>query len=317
MPKDIPVPDEFNDRKNYENERRLLLLENKRFDLGTEVTGTLGTANGGTGADLSGAADYSLFYIENGVFVPLGPGTDGQVLTTSGTLSAPAWEAGGQAQIFTMDGSYAVPAGVRSVNISGCGGGGGGAGGGNVGNPEGGGGGGAGQCAFKHPWPTTPGNIVNVLVGAPGSGGVGYSDGNDGGMTVFGTFQLSGGNHGNASSSSVGLGGAAIALPTHSYDGDDAVGATLGIGGTIGLDQDFMVLTGKGGDTPASGGSGAAGGGGGGTPYGPGGSGGASAAGEDACSSCFGAGGGGGSSISFDGGDGAQGIIIIEPNQEG
>ena len=210
--------------------------------------------------------------------------------------------------LYTSNDTFNVPSDVSIVFLTGCGGGGGGGGGGNAGNPEGGGGGGAGQCAIKHPWHVTPSDSISVTIGSGGSGGVSNNNGSDGGTTTFGTFSLDGGNMGETSIDNSGTGGAAIALPSRDYDGTASFGVTIGVGGNIGLDADYVVLTGAGGTSPTSA---SAGSGGGATPFGPGGDG-SNTTGEDACATCYGSGGGGGSSPSMNGGDGAQGVLIVE-----
>src|SRR6185437_1301697 len=78
---------------------------------------------------------------------------------------------------FSTSGTLTVPLGVTVMSLSGCAGGGGGGSGGPgsiSGTPSwagGGGGGGAGQYIIKAFFPVTPGGIININIGAGGTGG--------------------------------------------------------------------------------------------------------------------------------------------------
>jgi hypothetical protein len=102
-------------------------------------------------------------------------GTDGQVLTSTGASSAPAWEdaGGGGFSNFAVltsgsGASWSVPAGVKSVKVICIGGGGGG--GKSEDGSEAGGGGGAGGTVI-HYFDTSGGGTATYTVGGGGAGG--------------------------------------------------------------------------------------------------------------------------------------------------
>ncbi|UZJ58543.1 hypothetical protein OKW98_18370 [Pseudomonas sp. KU26590] len=115
-------------------------------------------------------------------------------------------------QKFTSNSSFTVPAGVTLIWASGC------AAGGGAGSTlntnassylTGGSGGGAGQSVIRQPINVTPGQIIQVVIGAPGAGGT--AAGNNataGGATQLGTsgslLNLIGGSPGT-----IGVGGTA------------------------------------------------------------------------------------------------------------
>ena len=112
---------------------------------------------------------------------------------------------------FTADTDWAVPAGVTSVTISGIGGGGGGSGASLCYRPTAGGGGGSGYFVLDQAVAVTPGQVLQVRIGA--GGGPGYSDwggaqpdreggrGAPGGMSyVAGIIGFSGGHGSNRGS---------------------------------------------------------------------------------------------------------------------
>ncbi len=66
-------------------------LSKGSIDLNADVSGMLSLDNGGTGASLSAAPDYSIFYKSGSGLVQLSPGTSGQILQTGGASSAPSW----------------------------------------------------------------------------------------------------------------------------------------------------------------------------------------------------------------------------------
>jgi hypothetical protein len=195
-------------------------------------------------------------------------------------------------KVFTADGTFSVPQGVRVVFITQIGGGGGGAAalGGN-----GSGGGGAGTYCASHPYGVTPLSSINIVIGAGGSGGAGTggASGSAGGTTTFDTagtgLSCGGGNGGQQ-----GSGGSRGSIPAG--QNRDGSGGVAGTG--KGVIPEFFSLMGSGG-SPASG----LGGGGGGSQFGGGGTGGTNA-------TAFGAGGGGGNG-GQPGGNGADGICIV------
>jgi hypothetical protein len=169
-------------------------------------------------------------------------------------------------QTFTSSGSFTVPAGITSVNYSGCGGGGGGgSGGANSGtNLGGGGGGGAGTNSGSES--VTPGASLSVTIGNGGNGGAGINGsgpgnaGNSGTSTSFNGNIVSSGGGGGGGSNFSGFSGGSFGSGA---GGNGGVGVTgSGAGGTAGGNG------GNGGGASTNGASGAgygAGGGGGGS----------------------------------------------------
>jgi hypothetical protein len=205
----------------------------------------------------------------------------------------------------TTSGSFTVPDGVTTLYVSGCGGGGGGGGSQTSINATvaGSGGGSGGGFIEKFAMNVTPGQVINAIVGAGGSGGAaGGGTGFAGGTSSFGVVSLQGGYPGQVGSSS----------QTSASGGAPGLGGSAGSGGGHGS---------WGGDSQAGEGGGAYGGSGGHSPFGAAGGqvrgninpiAGLSAAG-------YGAGGGGagganvnGAHTGAKGGDGAPGLLIIE-----
>lgn len=207
----------------------------------------------------------------------------------------------------TTSGNFTVPAGVTTLYLSGCAGGGGGGGGGGssavvVGG--GGSGGGAGQSVIKIPVTVTPGQTINVTIGAGGAGGTAGSSGGsnggpgvNGGNTVFGSLlTLLGGGGGSAGQTGASNGAGGIGTtgyPIGSSGSDSVVNCGGGDGGSGGTSP-YGGGGGKGrsgrpngGPGFNAGGNGGGGGGGGGTyQYGPG--------------------------LAGAGGNGTSGILIVE-----
>lgn len=108
-------------------------------------------------------------------------GANNQVLMTNGS-GATVWaDLSGYKNIvsYTQTDNWTVPAGVTSVVVEMWGGGGGGASGG---------GGGGGTYVITGPQTVTPGNAVNIVVGAGGAGAVG--EGGNGGAGGFSQVSL-------------------------------------------------------------------------------------------------------------------------------
>ena len=189
-------------------------------------------------------------------------------------------------QMFTLAGTFVVPAGVTAVRVTliGGGGGGGGTGSTNTGGGSGGGGGGSQRLVTG----LTPGGTVAVIVGAAGAGST--ATGGTGGTSSFGGYlQATGGVGGLA------FGGA----PAGGYPGVGS-GGDLNLYGSYGSDGTSGVVgySGPGGSAPFLGGSGGRGGSGGGV----------AAVG-------YGGGGGGGYTLSaatVSGGAGAPGLVLVE-----
>ena len=218
----------------------------------------------------------------------------------------------GQSQTFTSSGTFIVPVGVNTVTVEAWGGGGAGGGvNGGIFTTRVGGGGAGGTYTKAINVSVNPGQVINVSVGAGGTG-VNQGNGNNGGTTIFAS---------SVPVSAVGGGGGKVG------DGNDATGA----GGALATGITFNG--GKGADAIAS----ASGGGGGGAGNtgsgssasgvtgGAGGSGGGGAGangrtntgdGNDA-SALSGGGSGGRSTSSADrtGGDGFRGQVVVSYTQ--
>lgn len=89
---------------------------------------------------------------------------------------------------FTTSGTFTVPAGVFNVTMIGGGGGGGGGGGSN--SPDAGGQGGCGVNPSTFTIQVTPGEVLNVTIGAGGSGGAFSVDGTNGSPTTISRTSL-------------------------------------------------------------------------------------------------------------------------------
>jgi hypothetical protein len=161
-------------------------------------------------------------------------------------------------QPFTSSGSFTVPPGVTTIYRSACGGGAGGGGGGStVGNTAyygggGGCGGGAGQSVVDSPLAVTPGQVINITVGAGGQGSPSVgTNGTAGSATVIGTLTLSGGTAGGAGQANVGTTGSTIGAAGGSPQG------TLSFPlGQCGGDGQLAGLGGCGASSPFGGGGG-------------------------------------------------------------
>ena len=151
-----------------------------------------------------------------GAALPIAHATKTQHAVTLGQLQG---ELRGN-RTFTTAGSFTVPANVTTLYISGCAGGGGGGGG--AGNKtEGaagscGGGGGAGEFLEDEPVAVTPGQVIQIVIGAEGSGGgAGAPDGksatpgSDGGDTILGSLMTLSGGKGGEEGKNPGVSGAA------------------------------------------------------------------------------------------------------------
>lgn len=195
-----------------------------------------------------------------------------------------------------------VPADVFSMDVVAVGGGGGGGGGQSEAfssdGDGGGGGGGGGGCGYTTGIAVTPGELIQVVVGGPGTGGEHLESGTAGGdsiITRFSTSEVLARGNGGGSGADTGL-----SRPERRG----------GPGGTF---------TGEFGGNGGAGASGSAfqeyGGGGGGVggPYGDGGAGG-DAVGGNGFTSAGGGGGGGGSSNSGTDGGGAGGGLPFPQN---
>lgn len=140
---------------------------------------------------------------------------------------------------FTTSGSFTVPAGVTSLQVSGCAGGGGGGGGAGSSSPfagGGGGGGGAGESVIKEVVTVTPGQVIEVVIGNGGNRGLGNvssaGTGTAGGTTRFGDFiTLAGGRAGVGGRGDSGSGGAGGA-PGGQWGGDAQESGKGGNGGS-------------------------------------------------------------------------------------
>lgn len=203
-------------------------------------------------------------------------------------------------QIFTVSGTFTVPAGVTSaetVVIAG-GGGGGASGNASAGGLAGnmGAGGGAGGYAYERVFGLTPGAGIAVTVGAGGTA-PSAATGGAGGSSSFGSFSSATGGGGGAWGENTlgagGTGGTGTGGDLNIQGGDGGFGGTNTSGGSNATQSDILRIYGRGGvaaggfSIPSVGGTGGAGRG-----YGTGGTGAS-----------------GGSGLA--GGVGAPGIVIV------
>ncbi|AAQ58018.2 probable bacteriophge tail fiber protein [Chromobacterium violaceum ATCC 12472] len=210
---------------------------------------------------------------------------------------------------FTSNGQFTVPDGVTRIYVSGCGGGGGGGGSGasSASVMAAGGGGGAGNNVMRQDYPVRPGQVLNIVIGGGGSGGLGGPkngatgsagiSGTNGGTTAIAEIGLSlaGGNGGGAGNTNgIWANGAS--------PGNGGPGMAPGTIGWSGPTTNMCYPGGLGGNSPF---------GGGGSTVGWYWAGGVSQTGAG-----FGSGGGGGFAGSDGGGiagaNGAPGVIFIE-----
>jgi hypothetical protein len=221
---------------------------------------------------------------------------------------------------FRESGTFFVPEGVTAVDVFLVGGGGGGSGG----NQQYmGAGGGGGYTATYLDIPTTPGEKINITVGAGGAGGS-YGAGGDGGYSEFknSSYRAAGGKGGKSGSnysdykggdggSGGGSGGNVFINPfAGGSDGGNGQGNYPGIGqGTTTREfgeADALLYAGGGGGAsikPEGGGPGGDGGGGNGGHYSNGQPGQPNTGG--------GGGGGGGQTAGNYGGNGGSGIVVV------
>jgi len=213
------------------------------------------------------------------------------ITVTLGVLSASVGAI--HKQVFTSSGTFTIPSGITTsttfnwtivgAGASGCAGN----------NTDGGGGGGAGGAAKRLVSGYTAGNTITVTVGSGGTGIAG-TNGNTGG------------------SSSISSGTQTISTVTASGGGTGTFSQGAGgAGGTTSGGDADSVSGGSGGSGFSSGDSGSTGGG---TIFGSGGVGGYVAGGGSGYpGTTYGSGGGGGDrSAAFAGGNGANGIVIVE-----
>jgi hypothetical protein len=140
-----------------------------QLNVGTNATGTLPVANGGTGATTL-TANNVLLGNGTSALQAVAPSTNGNVLTSNGTTwvsSAPGGGGftGARGQVFTSSGTFTIPTGVTAIKATIVGGGGNGASVSNNGNVQASGGGGGGGVAYKWLTGLTSGNTISVTVG--------------------------------------------------------------------------------------------------------------------------------------------------------
>tara|TARA_R110000868_G_scaffold121883_1_gene323324 strand:- start:1911 stop:3530 length:1620 start_codon:yes stop_codon:yes gene_type:complete len=154
-------------------------------------------AGGGTGATSFADVNSVLLTGATGTSAlgSLTSGTSGYVLTSQGPGVAPTWLANSAGalsiniQTFTSSGTYTPTAGMVYCIVECVGGGGGGAGANSTSEPPlAVGGGGAGGDYSRSVFSASAiGASKAVVIGAGGAGGVGYTFGNAGGATTFGS----------------------------------------------------------------------------------------------------------------------------------
>ncbi|NHQ84365.1 hypothetical protein HA051_22615 [Chromobacterium vaccinii] len=210
---------------------------------------------------------------------------------------------------FTSNGQFTVPDGVTRIYVSGCGGGGGGGGSGasSASVMAAGGGGGAGNNVMRQDYPVRPGQVLNIVIGGGGSGGLG---GPKNGAT--GSAGISGTNGGTTAIAEIGL-----SLAGGNGGGPGNTNGAWGNGANPGLGGAGMATGSMGWSGPTSNMC-YPGGLGGNSPFGGGGStvGWYWAGGVSQTGAGFGSGGGGGFAGNDGGGiagaNGAPGVIFIE-----
>ena len=263
--------------------------------LTTEVSGTLPVGSGGTGATTL-AANNVLLGNGTSVLQAVAPGTTGNVLTSNGTTWASTAPAGGgfsNMVVFTSSGTWPIPAGVTKAKVTVVAGGGGGSAGNGT---EGGNGGCAGGAAIKIY--SLVGSTASITVGAAGSGGTSLGAvGGNGGTSSFV-------NNGVSCTASGGGGGAGPGTLPSANGG-------IGTGGDI----NFQGGWGGQGGVPVAA-YGAYGAMGGSSIFGANGSSRIGSGSTVRQNANYGGGGGGGPKNTnagfFNGGDGGNGIAIIE-----
>lgn len=167
-----------------------------KIGLTTHVSGTLGVANGGTGATTLTA---NAVLIGNGTSAvsAVAPGTSGNVLTSDGTnwTSAAPASGGGQiqSQLFVASGTWTCPTGVTQVRALVKGSGGGSAAVGPCGASAPGGDGGLAYGVYT----VVPGTAYTVTIGAAGAGATGTASGGAGGTVSFASFASATGGAGS------------------------------------------------------------------------------------------------------------------------
>lgn len=190
-------------------------------------------------------------------------------------------------QVFTSSSNFVVPNGVTTVRVEVTGGG--GAGGYHSSMPSGGGG--AGGKAIGIVTGLTPGQMIPVVVGAGGAALTSPGTGNNGGTTIFGNLQASGG--------AGGAGGTTGGISNSGGAGGGASGGQLNLPGSDGGDS--IVVACRGGDGG-----------------GPGNGRGTSGQTQGIAAPSYGGGGGGGgcspgaSPVGAVGGGGGGGLVVIE-----
>jgi len=268
--------------------------------------------------DHFGATQGDVLYRDAAAWKVLAPGTAGQFLQTGGAAANPAWATQTtqklQRQTFTANGSLTFPAGITtstSFRVYGLGGGAGAGAGTAGGNGNAGAGGGSGAYGDILLSGFTAGQVATITIGNKGSGGSAGAAGANGSSSIFAyaaanVMVLAGGTGGGAgSATTVGAGGVAgaVTLNTTGLTLIDSItqGASPGAGGTY-LGNSISIggaggsnPLGRGGATSIAGTNGNVATGANGSGYGAGGAGGAESGGT-----------------ATTGGDGTNGIIVVE-----
>lgn len=240
-----------------------------KVGLTTHVSGTLGVANGGTGA-----ASHAAYAVLCGGTTGTGAiqsiasvGTSGQVLTSNGAGALPTFQAPAsgpgktliQVDIFSSSGTWTKPAGCTAAEVFVWAGGGSGSAAGAASATQGSGGGGGGGGGYAYEYLTSLPNATEaVTVGAGGAAPTaGNNNGNTGESSSFGTSAYlsatggAGGTNTPSTASNLVVGG----------DGGVGSGGSVNMGGNGG---DAMVLNASTGIRFGGAGGASAGGGGGG-----------------------------------------------------
>jgi hypothetical protein len=212
---------------------------------GLSFSGSTLVASGGGGGSPAGSS-FATQYNNASSFGGTGPGTTGQVLTSTGASSAPTYQsvsgtgAAANVQVFTSSGTWTKPSGspsnTRVIIVGGGGGGGSGQAVTLLGTAISSGAGGGSSIYVERMYATASlGSTETVTVGAGGTGGAGVSgtangvNGGVGGNSSFGTtpwITVFGGGPSNG-----GAGGGADGGPGAGYNGAGGSPGAAGVGG--------------------------------------------------------------------------------------
>ena len=128
--------------------------------------GNNSVASGTSSATVSGFASGATYYFRAFSYAV----KDGAEWVSATTYTATVATTKGQ-QSFTSSTTFTIPAGVRSIDLFCVGGGSGGGAGDSIAPTNAGGGGGSGYTTTQKSISVTPGQLINIVIGAGGAGG--------------------------------------------------------------------------------------------------------------------------------------------------